>query len=75
MSVLKTIYKDTTIKCLDMPHTNNTLIVAPIEGKSVSYLILGKQISRQIVNNERNTKKVYQKLIAKHNQYRSIVGA
>lgn len=75
MSVLKTNYKDTTIKCLDMPHTNNTLIVAPIDGKNISYLIIGKQLSRQIVNNNNNIKKVYQKLIAKHNLYRSIVGA
>lgn len=75
MSVLKTNYKDITIKCLDMPHTNNTLIVAPIDGKSISYLILGKQLSRQIVNNDNNIKKVYQKLMAKHNLYRSIIGS
>jgi hypothetical protein len=74
MKVLKTNYNGTIIKCLDMPNTNNTLIVAPIDGKNINHIIFGKQLSRQIVNSENNTKKIYQKLKAKHNIYRSIIG-
>lgn len=75
MSVLTTNYKGTKIKCLDMPHTNNTMIVAPINGQTFSYLIIGKQVSKQIIESESNTKRVYQKLKAKHNLYRSLLGA
>jgi hypothetical protein len=51
------------------------MIVAPINGQTFSYLIIGKQVSKQIIESETHTKRVYQKLKAKHNLYRSLLGA
>jgi hypothetical protein len=40
MAVFKANFKDTEIRCVDMPHTNATLVTAPkLEGERVSIII------------------------------------
>ena len=48
--VLKTKYNEIEIKCLNMTHTNNTIISANnFNGKYVSFMVRKKQIAEKIV--------------------------
>lgn len=58
MAIL-TKYGNTKIKCLDMPNTNNTLIVTNYNGVSIRFIIKGEQISKKIVTDKETKKKVY----------------
>ena len=74
MAVLKTNFKGTEIRCLNMPFTNDTLVVAPsIGGERFSIIIYGKQIAEKIVKSDRLTKKAYNLLEEKYKEYRSLV--
>ena len=60
MAVFKTNFKDTEIRCVDMPHTNATLVTAPkLEGERFSIIINGKQIAEQITKSKDMLKEVY----------------
>ena len=74
MAVFKTNFKDTEIRCVDMPHTNATLVTAPkLEGERVSIIISGKQIAEQITKSKGMLKEVFHKLVAEQNLYRSLI--
>lgn len=75
MAVFKTKFKNTEIRCVDMPHTNATLVTAPkLEGERVSIIINGKQIAEQITKSKGMLKEVFNKLTAEQNLYRTLVG-
>lgn len=75
MAVFKTIFEDTEIRCVDMPHTNTTLVTAPkLEGERVSIIIKGKQIAEQITKSKDMLKEVFHKLVDEQNLYRSLIG-
>lgn len=74
MAVFKTIFKNTEIRCVDLLHTNGTLVIAPnMEGERVSIIIKGKQIAQEIVKNKKMLKEVFTTLMDEHNLYRSLV--
>ena len=75
MAVFKANFKDTEIRCVDMPHTNATLVTAPkFDGERVSIIINGKQIAEQITKSKDMLKEVFHKLVAEQNLYRSLIG-
>ena len=75
MAVFKVKFKDTEIRCVDMPHTNATLVTAPkLEGERVSIIINGKQIAEQITKSKDMLKEVFQKLVTEQNLYRTLIG-
>lgn len=75
MAVFKVNFKDTEIRCVDMPHTNATLVTAPkLEGERVSIIINGKQIAEQITKSKDMLKEVFHKLVTEQNLYRSLIG-
>ena len=75
MAVFKANFKDTEIRCVDMPHTNATLVTAPkLEGERVSIIISGKQIAEQITKSKDMLKDVFNQLTAEQNLYRTLVG-
>lgn len=74
MAVFKANFKDTEIRCVDMPHTNATLVTAPkLEGERVSIIINGKQIAEQITKSKDMLKEVFHKLVTEQNLYRSLI--
>jgi hypothetical protein len=74
MAVLKTNFKGTEIRCLNMPFTNDTLVVAPsMNGERFSIIIYGKQIAENIVKSNKLTKMAYNLLEKEYKKYRSLV--
>lgn len=75
MAVLKTNFENTEIRCVDLPNTNGTLVVAPmLEGERVSIIIKGKQIAKEIIKSKDMLTKVFNELVEENNLYRSLVG-
>ena len=75
MPVLKTNFEGTEIRCVDLPNTNGTLVVAPmLEGERVSIIIKGKQIAKEIIKSKDMLTKVFNELVEENNLYRSLVG-
>lgn len=75
MAVFKVKFKNTEIRCVDMPHTNATLVTAPkLKGERVSIIISGKQIAEQITKSKDMLKEVFNKLTTEQNLYRTLVG-
>lgn len=75
MAVLKTKFKNTEIRCVDMPHTNATLVTAPmLDGERVSIIIKGKQIANEIVKSKKKLKNIFNELVAEQTLFRSLVG-
>ena len=63
MGVLRTTIKDTEIKCLNMPYTNTTLVVAPnYKGVYISFMIRGRRIAEDIVTDKTTRKKTYNRI-------------
>lgn len=75
MAVFKTKFKNTEIRCVDLPNANGTLIIAPqLEGERVSIIIQGKQIAKEIIKSKKMLKNVFNELVAEHTLFRSLVG-
>ena len=75
MAVIKTKFKGTEIRCVDMPHTNATLVTAPmLNEERVSIIIKGKQIANELVKSKKALKGIFNKLVAEQTLYRSLVG-
>lgn len=75
MAVFKTKFKNTEIRCVNLPNANSTLIVAPtLEGERVSKIIKGKQIADQIVKSKAAIKDIYTELVNEQNLFRTLVG-
>ena len=75
MAVFKTIFEDTEIRCVDLPNTNGTLVIAPmLEGERVSIIIQGKQIAKEIIKSKEMLKNVFNELVAEQTLFRSLVG-
>lgn len=74
MAVFNVKFKNTEIRCVDMPHTNATLVTAPkLEGERVSIIINGKQIAEHITKSNDMLKEVFHKLVAEQNLYHSLI--
>lgn len=74
MSVFKTEFKGTEIRCVNLPFTNDTLVVAPsIEGRQVSIIVSGKQIAEKIVKSKKMLEKVFTEIMDEHNLFRSLI--
>ena len=74
MNVFKTEFKGTEICCVDLPFTNDTLVVAPsIEGRQVSIIVSGKQIAEKIVKSKKMLEKVFTEIMDEHNLFRRLV--
>ena len=75
MAVFKTKFKDTEIRCVNLPNANGTLIIAPqLEGERMSKIIKGKQIADKIVKSKAALNTIYTELVTEQNLYRSLVG-
>jgi hypothetical protein len=74
MNVFKTEFKGTEIRCIDLPFTNDTLVVAPsIEGRQVSIIVSGKQIAEKITKSKKMLEKVFTEIMDEHNLFRRLV--
>lgn len=74
MAVFKTNFEGTEIRCLNMPFTNDTLVVAPsMGGERFSFIIYGKQIAEEIVKSNKLLKKAFNRLETEYKLYRSLV--
>lgn len=74
MAVFKTKFKNTEIRCVNLPNTNGTLIIAPqLEGERMSKLIKGKQVANQIVKSKAALSTIYTELVTELNLFRSLV--
>lgn len=74
MSIFKTEFKGTEIRCVNLPFTNDTLVVAPsIEGRQVSIIISGKQIAEKIVKSKKMLEKVFTEIMDEHDLFRRLV--
>lgn len=75
MAVFKTKFKDTEIRCVNLPNANGTLIIAPqLEGERMSKIIKGKQIADKIVKSKAALNTIYTELVTEQNLFRSLVG-
>jgi hypothetical protein len=75
MAVFKTKFKDTEIRCVDLPNANGTLIIAPqLEGERMSKFIKGKQVANQIVKSKAALSSIYTELVNEQILFRSLVG-
>lgn len=74
MDVFKTNFKGTEINCVNLPFTNDTLVVAPsIEGRQVSIIVREKQIAEKIVKSKKMLEKVFTEIMDEHNLFRRLV--
>lgn len=75
MAVFKTKFKDTEIRCVNLPNANGTLVIAPqLEGERMSKIIKGKQIADKIVKSKAALNTIYTELVTEQNSFRSLVG-
>lgn len=75
MAVFKTKFKNTEIRCVDLPNANGTLIIAPqLEGERMSKFIKGKQVANQIVKSKAALSSIYTELVNEQILFRSLVG-
>lgn len=75
MAVFKTKFKDTEIRCVNLPNANGTLIIAPqLEGERMSKIIKGKQIADKIVKSKAALNTIYTELVTEQNLFRTLVG-
>lgn len=75
MAVFKTKFKDTEIRCVNLPNANGTLIIAPqLEGERMSKFIKGKQIADKIVKSKAALNTIYTELVTEQNLFQSLVG-
>lgn len=75
MAVFKTKFKNTEIRCVNMPNANGTLIIAlQLEGERMSKFIKGKQVANQIVKSKAALSSIYTELVTEQNLFRSLVG-
>lgn len=74
MAVLKTEFNGTEIRCINMPFTNDTLVVAPsMRGERFSTIIYGKRIADKIVKSDKLLKKVFDRLEREYNSYHTLI--
>lgn len=59
---LKTKYENIEIKCLNMVHTNNTIVSTNFNGKYVSFMVRKKRIAEKIVTSNVIKKLTYLRL-------------
>lgn len=58
------------IKCLNMPYVNSTLVTTGnYKGKRITFIIEGKQIANDILNNKNLQKKAFNTIKKKYNTY------
>lgn len=75
MAVHKANFKETEIRCLDLPNTNGTLVSAlMVDGERVSKIINGKQIANKIVKSKAALTSIFNDLLEEHHLFRSLVG-
>lgn len=74
MAVFKTYYNGTEIRCVNLTHTNNTLVVAPsINGERETFVIFGMCIAEEILKNKIMLKHTFEKLVQKQELFRTMV--
>lgn len=71
MAIFNTIHCSTEIKALNMPFTNNTLVVAKHKGVNINFLIHGKQIA-ETISNKTEKKRVYREIKKEYRLYKEI---
>lgn len=75
MAVFKTKFKNTEIRCVNLPNANGTLVIAPqLEGERMSKFIKGKQVANQIVKSKAALSSIYTELVTEQSLFRSLVG-
>jgi hypothetical protein len=72
MSVIK-MYGRTNVKCLNMPFTNNTLVVANYNGVDIRFLICGKQIAEEVSTDKKARKAIYKSVKENYNIYKEVL--
>ena len=74
MGVFRTTINNTEIKCLNMPYTNTTLVVAPnYKGEYISFMIRSGHIAEEIVTNKTARQKTYKKIKSVYNMYKKLL--
>ena len=72
MAIFNTTHGNTEIKTLNMPFTNNTLVVAKYKGVKIDFIIYGKQIAETIVTKKSEKKRVFRNIKREYRAYKEI---
>lgn len=68
-----TMYGRTQIKCVNMPNTNNTLVVTNYNGIDIRFLMLGEQIANNVKENRNLKRKIYKTIKENYQLHRTFL--
>lgn len=74
IKVIETRHGRTQMRCLNLPATGDTLVVAPkFKGTRIQFIIVGEQIAEQIAADKETRKAVYKNIKEHYELYRATL--
>lgn len=74
VKVIETRHGRTQMRCLNLPATGDTLVVAPnFKKERIQFIIVGKQIAEQIAANKKIRKTVFNRIKEEYKLYRATL--
>jgi hypothetical protein len=71
--MIKTNIGKIEIKAVDMPNSNNTLVIAPINGKRYSIILSGQRIATDVITSYKLRKNIYRNIKERYNEYQNLI--
>lgn len=74
VKVIETKHGRTQMRCLNLPATGDTLVVAPkFKGVRIQFIIVGKQIAEEIAADKETRKGIYKNIKEHYELYRATL--
>lgn len=74
MNVIRTKYRKTQIKAINLIATNGTMIIAPnYKGERVNFIINGHRIATNLAKDKSLRKIIYDMIQEQYNEFRSLL--
>jgi len=74
VKVIETRHGRTQMRCLNLPATGDTLVVAPnFKKERIQFIIIGEQIAEQIAANKETRKNVFNRIKEEYKLYRATL--
>ena len=74
MNVIRTKYRRTEIKALNLTATNGTMIIAPnYKGQRVNFIIRGQRIAAKLTDDKDLRKTIYNQIQEQYEEFRSLL--
>lgn len=74
MNVIRTKYRRTEIKALNLTATNGTMIITPnYKGQRVNFIIRGQRIAAKLTDDKDLRKTIYNQIQEQYEEFRSLL--